>query len=142
MTHVARGGTEAILVPVGIAREMVEHARRDAPKECCGLLAGCGAAVHSIYPLTNESERADEEFFVGPGLVAPFRTMRERKEELIGIYHSHPTSRAVPSQKDLERNYYPEAVHFIVSLAGASPQIEAYRLSAAGYEPATWRTIG
>lgn len=141
MTEIAQRNADAILVPSAVAREMVEHARREAPKECCGLLAGSGAAVRSIYPLINESDRAEEEFFVGPGLLAPFRTMREREEELVGIYHSHPTSRAVPSRKDLERNFYPDAVHFIVSLAGARPRIEAYRLSAAGYEPATWRTI-
>ena len=44
------------------------------------------------------------------------RRMRERGEELFGIYHSHPHSPAQPSATDLEQAGYPEALYIIVSL--------------------------
>lgn len=131
-----------ILVPREIVRQMVEQARGEAPRECCGLLAGKWPNVTSIYPLTNESERPEDEYFVGEGLFPPIRRMRQLHEDLLGIYHSHPSSPAVPSRKDRERNYYPDAVHFIVSLMGESPVIEAYRLSAKDWRSVVWRETG
>jgi proteasome lid subunit RPN8/RPN11 len=34
---------------------------------------------------------------------------------LTGIYHSHPNGRNEPSPRDIERAYYPDAAHFILS---------------------------
>ncbi len=63
-----------------------------------------------------------------------FRAMRERELELLAIYHSHPTSSPVPSQRDLEQNTYGESVvHVIVSLANPQPELRAWSLSETGY---------
>jgi proteasome lid subunit RPN8/RPN11 len=56
--------------------------------------------------------------------------MRERGEELLAIYHSHP--RAVepePSETDVRLAFYPQAVYLIVGLAGPQPVIRAFRIS-------------
>jgi proteasome lid subunit RPN8/RPN11 len=56
--------------------------------------------------------------------------MRERGEELIGIYHSHTKSPAYPSQTDLnEAISWPEQVYLIVSLQDReSPDVKAFWL--------------
>ena len=42
--------------------------------------------------------------------------MRDQGEELFAIYHSHPTSPAIPSAVDLEQAVYPAALYLIISL--------------------------
>lgn len=118
---------------------MIEHARSEVPRECCGLLAGRDSVVVAIHRLVNQASDPMREFFVAEGLFEPFRRIREAGHDLVAIYHSHPTSQAVPSTKDLERNYYGNLPHFIVSLAGAEPVIRAYRIRPESFEEIDWR---
>jgi proteasome lid subunit RPN8/RPN11 len=56
--------------------------------------------------------------------------MRERGEQLLGIYHSHPRSAdPAPSDTDVRLAYYPSAAYFIIGLAGPQPVIRAFRIS-------------
>jgi len=43
------------------------------------------------------------------------REMRAAGLELLGIYHSHPQGANEPSERDIERAYYPDAAYFIIS---------------------------
>lgn len=131
----------AIQLPAAIHHAMIAHARRELPNECCGLLAGTDRTVRSIYPLKNEAEQPQTEFFAGVGLFQPFKEMRRNDQTLIAIYHSHPKNPAVPSQKDIERNEYPGVIHFIVSLLSDPPQIAAFHLTRSGYETADWTLV-
>jgi proteasome lid subunit RPN8/RPN11 len=73
-------------------------------------------------PLTSY-EAAPQELFDAQ------RLMRGRGESLVAIYHSHPRAdEPVPSESDVRLAYYPEAVHFIVGLAGGAPTLRAFRL--------------
>ena len=115
-------------IPAPIFDAMIEHARVELPAECCGLLAGAGAAISRCFRLRNElaspaAYRADVR-----DLFAAFREMREAGLDLIAIYHSHPTSPARPSRVDLAENYYGDTPRIIVSLAGPAPEIKAFRL--------------
>ncbi len=56
--------------------------------------------------------------------------MREQDEQLLGIYHSHPRSaEPFPSETDVRLAYYPQAIYFIVGLAGSEPVMSAFRIS-------------
>ena len=56
--------------------------------------------------------------------------MRERGEQLLGIYHSHPRSaEPAPSQTDVRLAYYPRAVYFIVGFDNDRPILRAFRIS-------------
>ena len=56
--------------------------------------------------------------------------MRERGEQLLAIYHSHPRSHdPVPSDTDVRLAYYPSAIYFIIGLGGAEPAMRAFRIS-------------
>jgi proteasome lid subunit RPN8/RPN11 len=124
-------------IPNQIVEQMLFHARRENPLECCGLLGGIGHEARSIYMLENEAH-SPIEFLSTIGLIRPFIQMRERGEELLAIYHSHPSSAAVPSLTDCERNYYPDTIHLIISLAGEIPVIRAFRLGQGGFVEVAW----
>lgn len=136
-----RNSQVELRIPRPVVDQMVWHALEDTGKECCGLLGGRGREVCSIYPLINESPRPEREYRVALGLFRPLQEMRQRGEGLLGIYHSHPTAAAVPSQKDLRQNYYPSAIHFIISLAGPEPDIKGYRLKTDSFEEIRWDVI-
>ena len=48
--------------------------------------------------------------------IQAMKTMRNEESELFAIYHSHPSSPAIPSKTDIEKAGYPDALYLIVSL--------------------------
>lgn len=111
--------------------EMVEHARQAAPHECCGLIGGTEGCARTIYRMRNVAPDPLTTYEAAPeDLFAAQRAMRDRGEELLAIYHSHPRSKdPYPSETDVRLAYYPSAVYFIVGLAGKEPCLRAFRIS-------------
>lgn len=111
--------------------ELSAHAREASPAECCGWIGGTvDGRARSVYRLRNVAadptvayEAAAEDLF------AAQRFMRERGEQLLAIYHSHPRApEPVPSVTDVRLAYYPLAVYFIIGLSGASATLRAFRI--------------
>src|SRR2546425_13343140 len=111
--------------------QMVEHAREDAPNECCGLVGGISAHALTVYRLRNVATDPLATYEAAPeDLFAAQRAMRERGEQLLAIYHSHPRSKDPgPSATDVRLAYYPSAVYFIVGLGDKEPCLRAFRIS-------------
>jgi proteasome lid subunit RPN8/RPN11 len=113
------------------------HARREAPNECCGLLVGAGdlidEAVATRNLLTHPSRyQIDPEEHIGLN-----RRLRGTARAVVGAYHSHPRTEAIPSPRDIAEAHYPEFVWLIVSLAGDRPQFGAYRITESEAIPMT-----
>ena len=102
--------------------EMREHAQRDYPFECCGLMLGRFADGRKVmaqtYPISNarEEEAKRNRFLIRPEeLMRGEKYARENGFEVVGFYHSHPDDRAVPSQYDLE-HAWPTYSYIVVSV--------------------------
>jgi proteasome lid subunit RPN8/RPN11 len=110
--------------------EIFAHARRELPNECCGLLGGRDDFVSSIYKSKNIAANPLVEYEAAPGdLFRAQKVMRERGETLVGIYHSHPRqSEPVPSETDVRRAFYPQAVYFIVGFQNDELILRAFRI--------------
>jgi proteasome lid subunit RPN8/RPN11 len=135
-----------ILLQSTHAHEIVSHAREQSPQECCGLIGGANdGQARTVYRLRNVASAPFVTYEAAPeDLFAAQRSMRERGEELLAIYHSHP--RAVvpePSATDVRLAYYPSAVYFIVGLGGAQPDLRAFRISEREglWEPANYEVV-
>jgi proteasome lid subunit RPN8/RPN11 len=77
------------------------HARRRAPEECCGLLLGKNDDVVEAVPVANVAEDRRRRYQIDPHEhFSVIREARERGLDVIGTYHSHPRSAAVPSETD------------------------------------------
>ena len=100
--------------------EILGHARECAPRECCGLIGGTDGRAQTVYPARNSAADPLVTYEASPeDLFAAQRSMRERGEQLLAIYHSHPRSAdPQPSATDVRLAYYPSAVYFIVGLGG------------------------
>ncbi len=115
-------------IPKSIYDQMLEHAREEAPNECCGLIGGGGGKAETLYKATN-SEGSPLRYNLDPQ--DQFRIMREMEEggeELTAIYHSHTNSPAYPSQTDINLASYPEALYLIVSLADGEEPLRGFRI--------------
>lgn len=113
----------------GVLREMLDASIAAYPAEACGLLGGTGGIASSHYGVQNVADRPTERFEMDfADQLQAFRMIEQRGEELIAIYHSHPTTAATPSTADLQRIAYPKAFYVIVGLAGSTPQVRAYRV--------------
>jgi len=139
-----------LLVPRRFQDELLTHARRELPNECCGLLAGkvttdhkgeSVARVERCFPLINAAASPVEYLSDAHSMFAAVREMRAPELEILAVYHSHPTSHPVPSGTDLDRNYSEEVINFIISLAGDRPEIRAWWLKPDDYAEADWEWI-
>jgi len=62
---------------------------------------------------------------------AAIRRARAQGRSVVGAYHSHPRSPAIPSPTDVREAHDPDFVYLIVSLADPrTPDVRGYRLSA------------
>jgi len=109
---------------------MIAHARREAPIECCGVLGGRDGRVLKLYQATN-AEHSRYCYNIEPQEL--FRINRECEEngwQFLAIYHSHPDSAAYPSPTDVHlAALWPESLYFIVSLLSPeNPEVRAFRI--------------
>lgn len=113
---------------------IVEYARKAAPKEACGLIAGLEAdgprTVTAIYPLTNLDDSPEHYSMDPKEQFAAVKDIRGKGWTLLGNYHSHPASPARPSAEDIRLAFDPEASYLIISLLEPEqPALRAFRIN-------------
>ena len=55
--------------------------------------------------------------------------IEKQRFKMLAIYHSHPQSPALPSQRDLTLSFYPDCYYIIVSLSDfEKPLTKAYKI--------------
>ncbi|HEX9494456.1 MAG TPA: M67 family metallopeptidase [Candidatus Limnocylindria bacterium] len=114
---------------MALREEIVAHARGEAPKEACGLLAGTGGAVTRLIRCANVHPTPVTRYAIDPReQLRAFRDMEAHGEDLVAIYHSHPITQPYPSPTDRAEAHYPEAFYVLVSLRDESPELRAYRV--------------
>lgn len=121
-------GQRKLYIPESLYRRLLNQCREEVPLEACGLLVGAGDRVEAAYATDNEHRSPVIYKVDDRQLLRVFQDLRTEKQEIIGIYHSHVKSEAVPSRTDIDQATWPEAYYVIVSLAGRRPQVRAWRI--------------
>ncbi|MEA2138772.1 MAG: [CysO sulfur-carrier protein]-S-L-cysteine hydrolase [Solirubrobacteraceae bacterium] len=111
--------------------EIVEHAVRDAPNECCGVVAsraGAATAVHATENLAASPFRFEID---GLTLMRLIDAIEDAGEELVAIYHSHTRSAPYPSQTDVNfAALWPGVEWLIVGVSKATePEVRSYLIA-------------
>jgi proteasome lid subunit RPN8/RPN11 len=115
----------------GVLETIREHAQREAPLECCGLLITVDGVLETAIPARNCATDPSRRYEVDPAdYFAALRRYRGTPAVISGAYHSHPRSSPVPSPTDLEQAFS-EFLYLIAGpLDGSQPvEIRAYRLT-------------
>ena len=120
---------EMIRIPKFIYNGMLEHANKEWPLECCGILGGRGGTVGKGYELSN-IEKSSDRFSIGPqDQLRVFEEMEKESMEMVAIYHSHPHTIPFPSETDVQMAFYPEVSSVIISLKERdNPAMKAFRI--------------
>jgi proteasome lid subunit RPN8/RPN11 len=115
-------------LPTGVRDELIRHALTDYPREACGVLSGEPGAVTRIHPARN-CEDADRQFEVDPrDLLSIVKDVNGADEQIIAIYHSHPSGSATLSERDLAfAAGWPGVVQIVVGVQGDEVDMRAYR---------------
>jgi proteasome lid subunit RPN8/RPN11 len=110
--------------------ELVEHSKREAPNEACGILAGKDGEVRRVYQMSNDDKNA-KTFFMNPKeQLKVMKEIRSLDLQMVGIYHSHLETEAYPSAYDVELAFYPEVSYVIVSLKDKdNPDIRSFKIA-------------
>ncbi len=111
------------------ASELIEHSKTESPNEACGILAGKDGMLERAYKMTNKDKSA-RTFFMDPQeQLKVMKEIRSSGLDFIGIYHSHPETKAYPSAHDVELAYYPEVSYVIASLEDKNnPGIRSFKI--------------
>jgi len=118
-----------IRIPKTIFEKMVEHAKKEQPLECCGILSGKGETVEKSFELKN-AEEGPVRYSMSPlDQMKVFEEMEKESMEMIAIYHSHPRTIPFPSETDVKLNFYPDVSSVIVSLKEENPVMKAFRIT-------------
>jgi proteasome lid subunit RPN8/RPN11 len=120
-----------LVLPDACRRRIIRHARREAPRECCGFLIGRPGHVTSVVEAANIAPGATRYRVDPREHIALRRSLRAdpRGMTIVGVYHSHPAGRAAPSPTDVAEAHYPDWAYVIVGLAGRRAQLRAFDLA-------------
>lgn len=100
---------------------MIEHAEEGYPNEVCGVMIGKGNTVSEYRRCRNlNRERAHDRYELDPlSFNEADEWARSNKQEILGIYHSHPDHPSLPSEVDRERAW-PDWAYIILSVVKGS----------------------
>jgi proteasome lid subunit RPN8/RPN11 len=104
-------------IPRPLYDAIVAHARAEHPTEACGIVSGCNDMPASHRPMINAAESCTFYEFDPGELLRAYAAMDAAGEDPVIIYHSHTSTRAVPSRLDVLAATEPEAHYVIVATA-------------------------
>lgn len=95
---------DRVAVGADVLNRLRDHAADCSPEEACALLLGTldGPSCMILDAILTENADHSPVGFTVPDdqLIRSYRTAEERHLEVVGIFHSHPGSPAVPSETD------------------------------------------
>ncbi len=110
--------------------QIVAHARRDHPDECCGVIAAVDGVASRVFEMEN-AERSPTGFSFGPDALAVYRAMDDADEEPWIVYHSHTMTEAYPSRTDIRWSATAGFPYWLlVSTRAETDEIRAFTIEA------------
>jgi len=120
--------SDKLRIPKGIFEEMLLHCKEARPNETCGILAGSGEEVFKVYKIANIEKSSVSYFMDSNEQFKVMKDMRENNLSMSAIFHSHPSSPAYPSAKDVSLAFYDNCVYVIVSLMEQEPVVKGFSI--------------
>lgn len=115
-------------IPREFYDEIVDHAREEAPNECCGMIASRERTAVKVYRARNAAASPLRYEIDGAEQYRIQMQIYDAGLDLGAIYHSHTRTEPYPSQTDINLAFYPDALYLIVGLAGAEPAVRGYTI--------------
>jgi proteasome lid subunit RPN8/RPN11 len=119
-----------LTLPRAMIDQVVAHARRDHPDECCGVISASGERAVRLFEMTN-AERSPTGFTFDSGeWLRVYRDIDDADEVPWVVYHSHTMTEAFPSRTDIR---WSETAGFpywlLVSTRSEEDEVHAYTIT-------------
>jgi proteasome lid subunit RPN8/RPN11 len=109
--------------------EIVAHAIKDAPNECCGMIASRDGEAVKVYPAENAAASPLRYEIDGAEQYRIQMAIDDAGLDLGAIYHSHTRSEPYPSQTDINfAKDWPGVLWIIIGLANGEPEVKTYEI--------------
>ena len=114
-----------------LALHLLSLAQRSPDAEICGLVGSKDGVLSTCYPIDNIANTPENTFLMQPEQQgAALRSIQAKGEQVYAIYHSHPSTPPVPSEKDLAEAGQHNAYYLIISLSTKGVlEMAAYQLN-------------
>ncbi len=114
-------------IPRELYDDMVDHARLEAPNECCGMIGVRDEVAVELHRATNVEASPLRFTIDGKDLLWTLQ-IEEHGLDLV-IYHSHTRTDPEPSQTDITyAANWPQALWLIVGLKNDVPEARLWRI--------------
>lgn len=109
---------EVWTVPAKVLAEIEKVARKGAPIEQCGLLAGNSLERKIVSQVTMANvDKSDDHYTMDPAeKIKVAKELREKELDVVGHWHSHPYSPARPSDEDVKAATDEGAIYGLTSV--------------------------
>ncbi len=115
-------------LPRSLFDEIVDHARAEAPNECCGMIASVDGRAVAVHRVRNSAASPLRYEMDGMEQYRVQTAIEDAGQQLGAIYHSHTRSDPYPSQTDINLAFYPESLYVIVGVKGSEPDVRAWTI--------------
>ena len=134
---------QGLELPQSVQDDMLQDCRRRHPKEACGfLIASAAGVICRAYPMTNVENTSIGYSMDPKEQLRVEKELRQRQERVVGIYHSHVASPAVPSPVDIQQAISPDVSYIVVStMNAAQPDVKSYRIDGTMVTPEEIRLV-
>ena len=117
-------------LPPELRGQIVEHALRDAPNECCGVIGLRDGVAVSVHPMENVTASPFRFEIDGLAMMHLHDDLEDNGLVPGGIYHSHTRSEPYPSQTDINfAAHWPEWEWLIVGVGGEEAVLRSYLIA-------------
>ena len=115
-------------IPRSMLDRIVAQARDEAPNECCGMIAARDGTAITLHPARNAAASPLRYEIDGMEQYRIQSAIEDAGDDLGAIYHSHTRSAPLPSQTDINRAFYPDALYIIVGVKGPEDDVRAFTI--------------
>ena len=106
--------------------QVVAHARRDHPDECCGVISGRAGAPARLFEMANADRSPTGFTFDSADWLTVYRDVEDADEDLFVVYHSHTATEGYPSRTDVLWSRTTGFAHWLI-VSTREPDVDELR---------------
>ena len=106
--------------------QVVAHARRDHPDECCGVISGRAGAPARLFEMANADRSPTGFTFDSAEWLPVYRDVEDADEDLFVVYHSHTATEGYPSRTDVLWSRTTGFAHWLI-VSTREPDVDELR---------------
>lgn len=119
---------ERVYISKKLIQLLEAECKKELPNEACGFISGHTNVCKNVWPTKNTNPSPytfaidihDQDRIMGE--------LKKNHEELVGVYHSHPFGKAVPSNDDIKHAPGHHIYYFIIALGRGEANIRCYKI--------------